>query len=118
MVHKRDVRARLVLFVCAFTVLVLSHGAFAAEKKALSWPDLITKMSVNPARILSLRAPGLARGSAADIVVMDPEKEYVYKRSSIESKSKNSPFIDWKLKGRVGHVFVGGRHVMKDEEIL
>jgi dihydroorotase len=88
------------------------------EKKVLSWPDLITKMSVNPARILSLRAPGLARGSAADIVVMDPEKEYVYKRSSIESKSKNSPFIDWKLKGRVEHVFVGGRHVMKDEEIL
>ena len=46
------------------------------------------------------------------------EKEYVYKKESIESKSKNSPFVDWKLKGKISHVFVSGNLIMKDEVIL
>lgn len=88
------------------------------EKKVLSWPDLITRMSVNPARILKINKGSLKKGVIADIIIIDPDKEYIYKKESIESKSKNSPFIDWRLKAKAAHVFVDGRLVMKDEVII
>jgi len=79
------------------------------EKKILSWPELITKMSVNPSNILGIDRGNLKKGSIADIVIIDPDKEYTYTKDSIESKSKNSPFINWVLKGKVSKVFVGGK---------
>ena len=80
-------------------------------KNIISWVDLITKMSVNPARILGLEKGDLKKGSVADIVIIDPGKEYTYTKDSIESKSKNSPFINWILKGKAVLVFVGGQPV-------
>lgn len=88
------------------------------EKKILSWPDLIVKMSVSPARILKINKGSLKKGGPADIIIIDPGKEYIYKKESIESKSKNSPFINWRLKAKVTHAFVGGRLAMKDETII
>jgi dihydroorotase len=85
------------------------------EKNVLGWSALISRMSVAPAKILKVEGGSLKKGAAADIVIIDPAKEYTYKKDSIESKSKNSPFIDWKLKGKVTHVFVGGKIVIKDE---
>ncbi len=87
------------------------------EKKVLSWSALVEKMSLNPAKILGLAASGLRKGAPADITVIDPEREYTYKKDSIESKSKNSFFIGWSLKGRVTDVFVGGDLVMESESI-
>lgn len=86
-------------------------------KNAMSWRGVISKMSVNPARILNIKGGTLKRGSPADITIIDPGKEYIYKKNLIESKSKNSPFIDWKLKAKVSHLFVDGRLVMEDEMI-
>lgn len=78
------------------------------ETKIMSWAELIEKMSCNPARILGLERFGLKKGNPADVIIIDPIHEYTYKKDSIESKSKNSPFIDWKLKAKVTRVFVGG----------
>ena len=88
------------------------------DKNILSGPQLILKMSVNPARILGLDRGNLKKGKPADVIIIDPGKEYVYKKDLIESKSKNSPFIDWKLKGKASCVFVAGRLVMRDETIM
>ena len=79
------------------------------EKKILSWPELIVKMSVNPSKILSLDRGSLKEGSIADIVIIDPDKEYTYTKDSVTSRSKNSPFINWILKSKVSKVFVGGK---------
>lgn len=87
------------------------------EGKVLSWSDLVMKLSVNPARILGLDCNGLKIGAAADIAVIDPDREYLYKKDAIESKSKNSPFINWKMKAKVTDVFVGGRPAMLAEKI-
>lgn len=87
------------------------------EKNILSWNDLIIKMSVNPSNILGLKKGNLKKGAIADIVIIDPNKEYTYIKDSIESKSKNSPFINWILKGKASSVFVAGRIVMKNEKI-
>jgi len=87
------------------------------DKKVLSWPELILKMSANPGRLLGIHAGSLKEGTGADIVIIDPGKEFIYKKDSIESKSKNSPFIGWKLKGLAAFVFVGGKLVMNDGTI-
>jgi dihydroorotase len=79
------------------------------DKNIISWKELIEKMSFVPARILGLDRGTLKKGAAADIVIIDPEGGYIYKKASILSKSKNSPFIDWKLKARAVAVFVGGK---------
>ena len=81
------------------------------ETKIISWADLIGKMAVNPARILGIDRGSLKSGNPADIIIIDPAQEYIYKKDSIESKSKNSPFIDWKLRAKVISVFVGGNKI-------
>lgn len=78
------------------------------DKKIISLNELILKMSVNPSRILGIDKGMLKEGRAANIIVFNPGEKYVYKRESIESKSKNSPFIDWELRGKVQAVFVNG----------
>ncbi len=88
------------------------------DKKVLSWSEVVLKMSANPAKILGIDGGTLKKGGVADIVIIDPSREYIYTKNSIESRSKNSPFIDWKLKAKVTDVFVGGEVVMKNELIM
>ncbi|MFA6320273.1 MAG: dihydroorotase [Candidatus Omnitrophota bacterium] len=88
------------------------------DKKILSWDELIKKLSANPAKILGVPGGRLSKGDPADITIIDPDKEYILKKDIIESKSKNSPFIGWKVKGRISTVFVKGTIVMKDEIML
>ena len=80
------------------------------DEKKFSWMRLIELMSANPARILGLNSKGnLSPGSDADITIIDPEKKWVYTKDSIQSKSKNSPFIGRQFKGKVINVIVGGK---------
>lgn len=87
------------------------------DKKVLSWSSLISKLSSNPARILGIGGSGIKKLGIADIVIIDPSCEYVYRRESIESKSSNSPFVGWSLKGRAVSVIVGGRVVMNNGKL-
>ena len=86
--------------------------------KVLTWPQLVEKFASNPARILGLKSGTLEKGSLADITIIDPKKEYTITRETLESKSKNSPFVGWRLTGRAVHLFVAGKLVMLNEKIL
>ncbi len=70
---------------------------------------LVELMSSTPARILKVQGGTIAIGTVADVTVIDPEKEFVYSEDSILSKGKNSPFIDWKLKGKAVLTIMGGK---------
>jgi len=70
---------------------------------------LVELMSSAPARILRVQGGTLAVGSVADVTVIDPEREFIYTRDSILSKGKNSPFLDWKLRGKAVLTIMGGR---------
>jgi dihydroorotase len=80
----------------------------------VSLAGLIGLMSTNPARILSLPYGTLAEGAPADITVFDPEAAWTVDEKEFASKSRNTPFSGWKLKGRVISVMVGGKVLMRD----
>lgn len=80
---------------------------------ALSLKQAVDKLTAAPARILGLKKGTLKTGSDADVIIVDPENEYTFNASRSASKSKNSPFIDWKMKGSVEVTIVGGNIVVK-----
>jgi len=81
------------------------------ESRVLSLSEAIRKLTVNPARILGLPYGTLSPGSPADIVIFDPGRSWRVEASKLRSKSKNTPFDGWDLKGRIMLTLVGGRVV-------
>lgn len=82
----------------------------------LTYDDLVRVTSYNPAKLLGLETKGaIEEGFDAELTIFDPNKEYIYTKEMIVSKSKNSPFIDEKLKGKVMYTIVGGRIVYQDK---
>ncbi|TBR18476.1 dihydroorotase [bacterium] len=79
------------------------------DKKVLSWPELVGKISVNPAKIINVNKGTLSVGADADIVIVDAQKEFVLDKEKILSKSKNSPFIGRKVKGSVEYTICSGK---------
>ena len=80
------------------------------KTKILTWPEMVERMSAAPARVAGLKSKGaIKEGMDADITVIDPEKEWVVRKEDIVSKSKNSPFIGWKLKGAVAATICAGK---------
>jgi len=80
----------------------------------LNLGDLVAKMSVNPARILKLSHIGLKLGNPADVTVIDLEKEFKVDANTFCSKSRNTPFNGWQLKGRAILTMVGGKVVYRE----
>ncbi len=69
-------------------------------------------MSLNPARLLGLPAKGrIAEGADADLTLLNLAKDVVVDKAAFESKSRNTPFHGWKLKGQAVMTIVGGRVV-------
>ena len=77
----------------------------------LDYLDLVRLTSYQPAQLLKIDRGSIEVGKVADITIFDPNEEYNYTKEMIVSKSKNSPFIGKKLKGRVQYTIVGGRVV-------
>jgi len=84
------------------------------ETKRLNWPQVIEKMTVNPAKVLSIDRGTLQAGRIADVTVIDPLVEWVIDKGKFRSKSRNSPYHGWKVRGRATAVIVGG--IVKKEE--
>lgn len=61
----------------------------------------IDAAAVQPRKILGLAVPELAVGSPANLTIFDPEKEWTLTAANMQSKSRNSPFLDKLLKGKV-----------------
>ncbi len=76
----------------------------------MSLSDVIAKFTVNPASILRLPNKGhLGMGADGDVTVFDPGAEWVFDVTETASKSRNSPFAGWALKGRAVATFLAGR---------
>lgn len=120
------------------SVLATDHAPHAAEKKArefdrcpngilgvetllplcvthliepghLTWPQLIAKVTINPARVLSIDRGTLQAGAPADVTVIDPAAEWAIDVTRFKSKSRNSPFHGRKVRGRARWTIVAGK---------
>jgi dihydroorotase len=78
------------------------------DEGVLSLPELIAKMSLNPARILKLPKGTLETGADADITVINPQLNWMVNVKTFCSKGKNSPFHGWKMRGKAALTIVGG----------
>lgn len=79
---------------------------------------LIELMSVNPARLLGVEGGVLEEGAAADIVVIDPDKEWTVHGNELYTKSLFTPYEGLTLKGRAVLTVVDGEIVMKEGKVL
>jgi len=77
----------------------------------LSLQQLIEKMSCNPSKILGIDRGTLKVGAVADITVFDTAAEWTVEADRLFSKSKNSPFLGWEVKGAAVTTVVGGKQI-------
>jgi dihydroorotase len=79
-------------------------------------PRLVELLSVNPARILSVPGGSLSEGAYADITILAPDLKGRIEASKLRSRSKNTPFDGWELRGSVAATIVGGRTLFVNTE--
>ena len=114
-VHEKDVE-----FTAAPPGLIGFETAFAVVLDLVRAGDLeplelIRRLSTEPARILGQKGGSLAVNSPADVVVLDPERNWRYEPTKGYSKSRNSPWAGEMLTGRAVATLVGGKLVYSDE---
>jgi dihydroorotase len=78
---------------------------------------LVELLAVNPARILGVPGGSLAEGAPADITILAPDLNVTISVAAMRSKSRNTPFDGWKLRGGVAATLVGGRAVYANEDV-
>jgi dihydroorotase len=83
----------------------------------LSLARLIELLSVNPAHILRVPGGSLSEGAPADVSILAPDLQVTVSAGRMRSKSRNTPFDGWKLRGGVAATIVGGRVVFLNEDI-
>lgn len=84
----------------------------------LTMEQLVEKMCVNPSKILGLNKGFISEGKTADITIIDVNEEFIVEVENFESKSKNSPFDGFKLKGSVYYTIVNGKVVVREKVLL
>ncbi|MDD5351214.1 MAG: dihydroorotase [Chthoniobacteraceae bacterium] len=93
------------------TELALFLDILVHKKKVLDLPGLIAMYTVNPARLLQLDRGTLTPGAPADVTLIHPGKEWTFDKANSRSRSRNTPFHGWDLKGRAVRTIVGGQTV-------
>jgi dihydroorotase len=88
----------------------------ALTKLQLGVGRLIELFSVNPQKIMKVMPWGLFEGSAADLTVLDLNRSWTFDVNQSRSRSRNSPFHGWQLKGKAVATIVGGKVVYEDRK--
>jgi len=79
------------------------------EPGHLSWSQLLAKLTANPAQLLGLKDCGsFAIGAWGDVTIIDPDASWTIDPTAFQSRSRNTPFAGWTVRGRVEATIVGG----------
>ena len=81
----------------------------------LTLPRLFQRLSSAPAALFGLPGGKLAKGAPADLVVFDADHAWKVDRYELWSKTKNTPFDERPVQGRVMATIVGGRTIYRDD---
>ena len=94
-----------------FLPLCITH---LIETGRLTWPQMLAKMTCNPAQVLSIDRGTLQPGRPADVTVIDPKVKWTIDVTQSKSKSRNTPFHGWPVVGRAVATIVGGEVKMNE----
>lgn len=83
-------------------------------KKVISLPELIARLTVMPAQILGITPPAITPGVEANLVVLDTEARWVFTEDKILSRSRNTPFLGRRMRGRVVAALLGESLVINE----
>lgn len=84
----------------------------------LTLEQIVEKMCINPSKILGLNKGSLEVGKAADITIIDVDEDVIVDTAKFKSKSKNSPFNGYKLKGAIYYTIVNGKFIVREKVLL
>lgn len=119
--HAQEEKDREYMFApSGFPGLETSLGVMLTDlyhARKLDLKTIISKMTWEPAKVFKLDAGTLNVGSAADITVIDPDKEWVVDAKNFYTKGSHSPFIGRKFKGKAVMTFVDGKMMMRDGKV-
>ena len=93
------------------TALSLTLGL--VEEGVLSLEQAVEKLTSAPAAVFGLKKGTLEVGADADVTIVDQQAQWVVDPGKFRSKSRNTPFVGWKVKGLVLTTIVGGRVVFE-----
>lgn len=99
-------------FQTVFSLAIMS----LIDTKILTMPELATKLSYNPAKIIGIDRGTIKEGKIADLSIVDINKSYVLTSNMIKSKSINTPLLNKKLKGKIKYTIVNGNIIHEDME--
>lgn len=91
---------------------------YLVDPGLITYNELVELMAIIPREILRLDQVTLKQGSVADITIFDPEVTWTVQSDDMYSKSHNSGFLGYTLKGRATDVFVGGTVTCKDGVVV
>lgn len=81
------------------------------KKKAIPLARFVEMFTLEPARLLGLDRGTLSVGAPADVTLLDPDLEWTVDKNASFSRSRNTPFHGWELKGRAVRTIVAGQTV-------
>jgi dihydroorotase len=81
------------------------------HSEMLTLPELFRALSLNPSKRLGLECGRLSKGAPADLVLFEPDTPFVLDRTTLQSKSKNTPFDGQRMEGKVRRTIVRGQTV-------
>jgi dihydroorotase len=100
-----DIESKDVEFDYAAYGMIGLESTYSVVKKAMEGkmsPEFTAKlMAINPREILGLEIPSIAEGAVANFTIFNPDEKYIFGKSDIKSKSRNTPFIDSAFEGKV-----------------
>ena len=91
---------------------------YLVDPGLITYNELVELMAIKPREILRFDQVTLKQGSVADITIFDPEVTWTVQSDDMYSKSHNSGFLGYTLKGRATDVFVGGTVTCKDGVVV
>lgn len=83
------------------------------RKKKITLRRAMELLTSGPANVIGIKAGNLSAGQPADVTVFDPREKWIYSQDTIHSRSRNTPWIDGEMVGKVKYTFVDGKLVFK-----
>ena len=107
-----DIENKKVEFSNAKDGTIGLESLFSAVNSALDPTDFIETITCKPRKIFNITIPKIEEGSQADITLFNPEGNHVFSLTDVLSTSKNSIFIDKKLKGKAYGIFANNQLIL------